>query len=62
MSKGLKRSDARPKSAVKAEKMAIVSVRISTELKMALERESKRSGESKSVIARKAVEKYLKSA
>jgi predicted DNA-binding protein len=63
MSKGKnKRIDAQPTSAAKAEKMAIVSVRISTELKTALDRESKRSGESESVIARKAVEKYLKSA
>ena len=61
MSKGSKRNDVRPKSAVKAEKMAIVSVRITTELKMALDRESKRSGESKSVIVREALEKYLKS-
>jgi hypothetical protein len=63
MSKGKnKKSDGRPSSTAKSEKMAVVSVRISTRLKMALDRESKRSGESKSAIARKAVELYLKSA
>lgn len=63
MSKGKNiKSGGRLSETVKSEESAVVSLRLSVRLQTALDRKAKVSGESKSSIARKALEKYLKSA
>ncbi|MSO29107.1 MAG: CopG family transcriptional regulator [Candidatus Planktophila sp.] len=52
----------RPSLTAKSVESPQVKVRVPAKLKKALDKEAKRRGETKSVIVREALEKYLKSA